>query len=389
MLTFAEELILLLHGEDGSLLPIHRDALDCALAGAVLMDLAFAHRIDTDPHTLVVHDPAPTGHAVLDRVLAKIAARAEAVDTRAWIGTLSIDEAAAIREQVLVGLARRGVLERGGGMWPFRRHRPAGARAAARETVLRIRAALHGDDIPDPRDAALISLLDACDILPDVFPAREVERRRQRIGQLRRMDPIGREVASAIADAERMVAIALRSRLARVRRWLLLLAAAGGLAAAATLLAPRIPVPDRFGPTVLERLWFDGIWKQWSGYTLLGFSAAGLAAALLPRLRPVARWSGYNGWRLAHAALGLGCLLLLFAHTGFRLGSGINAMLMGAYVAMLTCGALAGASAYGASWLRKTGMSARMRVVPIRLHVAALCPLPALVIVHVLIVYLY
>ena len=388
MLTFAEELVLLLHGEDGSLLPIHEDALDCALAGAVLMDLAFAHRIDTDPHTLVVHDPTPTGHAVLDRVLAKIAARAEAVDIRAWIGALSIDEAAAIREQVLDGLARRGVLERRGGVWPFRfRHRSAPA--AARETVLRIREALHGDDIPDPRDVALISLLDACDILPDLFPAREVERRRRRLSQLRRMDPIGREVASAVADAERMVAIALRSRLVRVRRWLLLLAAAGGLAAAATLLAPRIPVPDRFGPTVFERLWFDDVWKQWSGYTLLGCSVAGLAAALLPKLRPVARWSGYNGWRLAHAALGLCCPLLLFAHTGFRLGSDFNAMLMGAYVAMLACGALAGASAYGASWLRKTGVGARMRVVPIRLHVAVLCPLPALVIVHVLIVYLY
>ena len=388
MLTFAEELVLLLHGEDGSLLPIHKDALDCALAGAVLMDLAFAHRIDTDPHTLVVNDPAPTGHAVLDRVLARIAARAGAVDARAWIGALSIDEAGAIREQALDGLARRGVLERGGGMWPFRsRRRPVPA--AARETVLRIREALHGDDIPDPRDAALISLLDACDILPDLFPARQVERRRRRIGQLRRMDPIGREVASAVADAERMVAIALRSRLARVRKWLLLLAAAGGLAAAATLLAPRIPVPDRFGPTVLERLWFDDVWKQWSGYTLLACSVAGLAAALLPKLRPVARWSGYNGWRLAHAGLGLCCPLLLFAHTGFRLGSDFNAMLMGAYAAMLICGALAGASAYGASWLRKTGMSARMRVVPIRLHIAVLCPLPALVIVHVLTVYLY
>lgn len=389
MLTFAEELILLLHDEDGGLLPIQKDAFDCALAGAVLMDLAFAGRIDTDPQALLVTDPAPTGDAVQDRVLARIAGGAEAGDTRLWIGTLSADEAPAMREQVLAGLAQRGIVARRGGWWPFRsRRRRSGGRVAP-ETVLRLRNALCSDDIPDPRDVALISLLDACDILLDIYPGREIARRRPRIAQLRKMDPIGREVAGAILNIQRSVALALRARSARLRRLLLLFSAGGALAAAATLLAPRIPIADSFGPTLFERLWFDTVWKQWSGYMLLGFSIAGLAAGLLPRLRALARRGGHNGWRLAHAVLGLCCLLLLFAHTGFRLGSDIEAALMGAYVVMLLCGALAGIAVNGASQLRKLGIGARMRAVPIGLHIAALCPLPALAIVHVLIVYLY
>ena len=392
MQTFAEELILLLTDEDGGLLPIQKDALDCALAGAVLMDLAFAWRIDTDQRALVVNDCTPTGNPVLDRILARIAARAETADTRTWIRDLSVDEADAIREQALAGFVERGVLRRQDGKFPWifhsRRH-PAADGKAVRALGLRIGTVLHSDDIPDPRDIALISLLDACDILPDLYRAREIERCRPRIEQLRKMDLIGREVAGAIADIERMVALAVRSRWARFRKLLLHLSVAGGLAAAATLLVPRVPVPDRFDPTFFELLWFDGIWRQWSGYMLLGFSGAGLVAALLMKTRTVVRSGGSIWWRLAHVGFGVCCVLLLFGHTGFRLGVNVNAALMGCYVAVLVFGALAGMSTYGAAGLRKMGMTPRLRVIPMRLHVIALCPLPALLIIHILVVYLY
>jgi len=47
------------------------------------------------------------------------------------------------------------------------------------------------DDIPHPRDVALISLVDACEILPDLFPDRDVAAFGPRIALLRRMDLIG------------------------------------------------------------------------------------------------------------------------------------------------------------------------------------------------------
>ena len=39
---------------------------------------------------------------------------------------------------------------------------------------------LLSDDMPDPRDVALICLVDACDILGDIFSEREMERVRPR-----------------------------------------------------------------------------------------------------------------------------------------------------------------------------------------------------------------
>lgn len=392
MLTFAEELILLLNDEDGAPLPVQEDALACALVGALLMDLAFAYRIDTDLQALVVTDQTPTGNPALDRILAKIAARPEAADTRTWIRELSVDEAAAIQEDLLSGLVERGILARRVDrfFWTLRTPRhPVVNGQAAQGIHRRIREVLHSDNIPDPRDIALIALLDACDLLPDLFPAQEIKQCRARIEQLRLMDLIGRELAGAIADIERTIIAALRARSARFRRLLLHLSIVGGLGATAVLLAPRIPVPDRFGPSLLHLLWFDELWQQWSGYLLLGFSGLGLLAMLLLKLRPVARLGGGHWWRLAHVGFGLCCAALLFAHTGFRLGANLNAALMASYLAALAFGALAGIATNGAPQLRRMGMSAKLRSTLMRLHRAALYPLPALVAIHILIVYLY
>ena len=213
MLTFTEEiLLLLLDDEDGSFVPISKTNLGCAIAGAVLMDLAFAYRIDTDPDSLSVTSRTPTGDPMLDPTLAKIAAQREPTNARTWIRLLSVEDAPAIRDQALQSLVARGIVvqreERV--MWAFRARRyPTVDGNAEQEVKLRIGDVLFSDDIPDPRDVALIGLVDACDILRDIFPGRDLEQCRPRIEQLRKMDLIGRELAQAIADIERTVAMSL------------------------------------------------------------------------------------------------------------------------------------------------------------------------------------
>ncbi|MDE0173112.1 MAG: GPP34 family phosphoprotein [Defluviicoccus sp.] len=393
MLTFAEEILLLLGDEEGVFLPVEEHAFECALAGAVLMDLAFAYRIDTDLEKLVAIDPAPTGNPMLDRVLEKIVARTDTTDTRTWVGVLSREDAAVLREQALESLAGRGVLERRDGrfLWAFGAVRyPALDDGAVRTIKARIEDVL-SDDIPHPRDVALISLVDACEILPDLFPDRDVAAFGPRIALLRRMDLIGREVAGTIADIQRTVVREARARAARFQKLLLVLSAFGGLGVAATLLSPPIPLADRFGPGLFESLWYDGVWKQWSGYLLLGLSVAGLGVATIVKKRLVARIAGSHGWRLFHIVLGIACVLVLFAHTGFRFGANMNAALMAFFVAALLSGALAGAAIGGTPRLRKMGIrkTGRQNRLLIGLHAVAICPLPALLIVHLLSVYLY
>jgi len=217
MLTFYEEImVLLLHDENGTFLPVSEHTLNRALTGAVLMDLAFANRIDTDPERLVVIDPTPTGDHLLDRTLARITGEKADTDSRAWIETLSAEEASAnqdatIRTAALEKLVERGVLERREEkfLWVFRSRRyPTIDGKVEQEAKKRIADVLFTDEIPDPRDVALICLVDSCKILQTIFSKREIDRVEPRLNQIRKMDLIGREMATAIADIERAIAIA-------------------------------------------------------------------------------------------------------------------------------------------------------------------------------------
>ena len=135
MLTFAEEILLLRLDGEGEFLPVSESAMECVLVGAVLMDLSFARRVDTEPGRLMVIDSAPTGNAMLDRVLGRVAdlgVGGARRDTKAVVEMLSGSEAGAIREQALSSLVERGILERVDErlLWVFRSRRyPGGGRA--------------------------------------------------------------------------------------------------------------------------------------------------------------------------------------------------------------------------------------------------------------------
>lgn len=212
MLTFVDEILLLmLDDEKGTFLPVRESTVGYALAGAVLMDLAFADRIDTDPERLMVLDRNPIGHPAHDRILAQIADSAEAVDAKTWIETISQD-AAEIRRQSLSGLVEHGILESHEEkfLWVFRARRyPTIDGRAEREVKLRITGVLLSDEVPDPRDVAIICLADACGILRELFSGKESGRLRPRVDQVRKLDLIGREVYNAILEIERAIMVAM------------------------------------------------------------------------------------------------------------------------------------------------------------------------------------
>ncbi len=204
MLRFAEEIVLLLlRDDDGKFVPVPATSLQHALAGAVLMDLALENRIDTDPENLVLIDSTPVGDSLLDPTLAKIAA-GEQRDARYWVEQ-SARQADDIREEALARLIERGVLEQHEErfLWVFRSRRyPMIDGSAEREVKLRIMGVLLSDEIPDPRDIVLICLADACGILRQLMPKRQLEGVRDRIEQVRKLDLIGQAMAQAIQDIE-------------------------------------------------------------------------------------------------------------------------------------------------------------------------------------------
>ena len=204
MLTFVEEIILLLLQNDGRQVPVPSRSLNYALAGAVLMDLAMENRIDTDLERLFPVDNTPLDDSLLDATLTAIKAETEQRDTRYWLERTARD-ADAIHEEGLARLVAKGILERAGNrlMWVFRARRyPIIDGAAEREVKLRIMGVLFSDELPSPRDAMLMCLVDACDLFKELLTQSELEKAAPRIEVVANLDLIGHTIAQAINEFE-------------------------------------------------------------------------------------------------------------------------------------------------------------------------------------------
>ena len=212
MLRFAEEImLLLLDDEGGEFLHVSDWSLRCALAGAVLMDLALENRIDTDLKQLVLVDATPVGDDLLDPTLARIAAATETRDAAHWVHQTA-RSADQIRERALERLIGHGILQRQeeSFLWVFKSRRyPAVDGKADREVKLRIMGVLFSDDIPDPRDIVIVCLAEACGIFQALLSRRELTHASARIEQVRKLDLIGQAISQAVWDIETSLAMAM------------------------------------------------------------------------------------------------------------------------------------------------------------------------------------
>ena len=204
--TCAEALCLLLLDRDTGLLPpARRRAVHYALAGSVLVDLALADRVGAGRAQLRSIDPTPIGDDLLDPMLARIHAAPNGHDIASWIEetTARTDE---IRKAALGRLMARGTLgvENDGGLHVLRAPRYSVIDDEAdRDLRRRLARALSDDEVPAPRDVALIRLVDACGRFEQLMPPRDLKRARQRIAQLRGETLAGHTIAAAV---ERSVA---------------------------------------------------------------------------------------------------------------------------------------------------------------------------------------
>ena len=206
MLRFAEEiLVLVLDEERGDLAPnLPARSLDLALAGAVLMDLALEDRIDTDLERLMLVDPTPFGDDILDPALDDIAKGGQSRDTAYWLGRIAV-QGGRIRRAALARLIERGILRsEAHGLLSLvpsvsrSRRYPTVDGQSVEEARLRIMRVLFSDDVPDPRDIAMIALANACGVFRTILTSEERAQVRDRIDLLKNLDLIGRTMSLAI-----------------------------------------------------------------------------------------------------------------------------------------------------------------------------------------------
>jgi nitrite reductase (NADH) large subunit len=155
------------------------------------------------------------------------------------------------------------------------------------------------------------------------------------------------------------------------------------LVTALAALGPMAASQSVQSPVRIQLLWESGLFKQISGFSLVALAAAGL---LLSARKRVGRFQlgGFASWRTFHAGVGAATLALLLAHTGLSVGENLNRLLMLDFLALSGAGAAAGAVFAIARPLR-----VRARRWSAWLHILLGCPLPALLVFHVISVYYF
>ena len=208
MLRFAEEMLILVADEGSDEVNVPDRTLRYALAGAVLMDLAIEHRIDTDTQSLYLTDPTPLGDDLLDPILEDIAC-GEPTDTRTcefWVRRIA-QQADGLRAGFLERLVEQDILEAEedgvffaltNRVFRSRRYPPSVDDEAQREVHSRILGVLFSDDIPPTRDVIIVSLAHACGLFSRLMMADEFEEVKERIELVADLELVARSVSDAI-----------------------------------------------------------------------------------------------------------------------------------------------------------------------------------------------
>ena len=184
--------------------------MSCALAGGVLMDLAIENRIDSDLDSLVLIDSTPTGDELLDPTLKAIAEDPDRHSPQYWVERIAARRAEAISDAAFDRLVKLGILDfDSGGFWSLSKKVSRTGRyplvdgTPGEEIKGRITRVLLSHEIPDPRDIAIVGLLNNCGGVPTLLEPEELEVAEARIELLSGMDLIGRTIGAAVAGSYR------------------------------------------------------------------------------------------------------------------------------------------------------------------------------------------
>ncbi|MDQ7065709.1 MAG: GPP34 family phosphoprotein [candidate division KSB1 bacterium] len=217
MLMLPEKLMLLaLHDEKGAVVFSSSTALPFALAGGVLLELFFRKKITMADNKVRFLDAKNTGELVLDRTLRLMQESARPRDVKHWVTRIR-RSMKNLKKEIIRSLVRKGILKQEVRriLWVFKLHRyPARDRVPEMEIRQHIRnVVLHGHP-PTEEDVALLSLINACNLVGEVFPKNERKQAKQRLKELTRDEAIGKAVSAAVAEMTAAVSAAVAVNMA-------------------------------------------------------------------------------------------------------------------------------------------------------------------------------
>ncbi len=207
MLSLAEQIFLLsLDDNTGHSFPLPEKALELALAAALLMGLADAKRIDPSVSPLRILNSELTGDALLDDVLLDLQKRPGSTlgdSIRRIAGHSHV-----IKEVVARRLVEKGILrkEKETFLWVLADERfPIIDHQEERAVRQRIRQVVLEERTPEPKDIAIIALVEACDLMYTILTPVEYKKARNYLDALDQLDPVGSTIIGAIAREDHVL----------------------------------------------------------------------------------------------------------------------------------------------------------------------------------------
>jgi golgi phosphoprotein 3 len=205
MLSFAEEIYLLsLDDVTGKLIvPSKEIILNSVLVGAVLGELSFLNKVDSDLKDLHILDTEPTNNPILDSTLESLKKMDTTKISISRCLNILLQNAKDIENQVLDRLIENAIVKKVEGciLWviPTRRY-PKIDDFQMQDVETRLRELILSDNIPEPREAVLVSLVHTCGLFGQILSPRELRRSEERIKTISKMDVVGRKVVQLIID---------------------------------------------------------------------------------------------------------------------------------------------------------------------------------------------
>ncbi len=151
----------------------------------------------------------------------------------------------------------------------------------------------------------------------------------------------------------------------------------------AMVLAPAFP----YSLTVQNEWHWDVLWrdtfiKQVTGFSILAATVFGLLLTFRKRTQTIQK-GDFAWWRLAHVIFGSLAAVILYLHTGGRMGDALNFWLMASFCGLILVG---GVSAYVIAQEHRLSpaVSKKWRANSVWIHILLFWPVPVLLAFHIL-----
>ena len=207
MLTLLEELMLLaLDNDKGKMVSSASMAIPFGLSGAAIFELHLADKIQLREKKVVVSDSKPCGDAILDDVQRMIQESSKPRTLNYWINRLH--SKCDLQRRTIDRLVEKKILkhEEHHVFWVFPVQRyPEGDPHSELDVRQRMRAVVLKGEKPDIRTIVLLSLVNACSLITELFGKEKAKEAKKRIDHLTENEPVGKAIKDAVEGVQAAV----------------------------------------------------------------------------------------------------------------------------------------------------------------------------------------